>query len=78
MTRSLEGRLAKIEAASAGSSSHFVVLPHDAAEHGEEHFERVKAEAFRDYRSRTGRRVGFAIITGVPRCADAASLGAGI
>jgi hypothetical protein len=78
MSRSLEGRLAKIEAAKAGPSSHFVVLPHDAAEHGEEHFAQVKAEAFRDYRSRTCRRAGFAIITGVPRCDDAMPLGAGI
>jgi hypothetical protein len=74
MSRSLEGRLAKIEAASTGPSSHFVVLPHDAAEHGEEHFVRMKADALRDYRSRTGRRASFAIITGVPRCDEAMPL----
>jgi hypothetical protein len=71
---SLEGRLAKIEASSAGPSSHFVVLPHDAAEHGGEHFARMKAEALRDYRSRTGGRAGFTIITGVPRCDEAMPL----
>jgi hypothetical protein len=45
------------------------------AEHGEEHLVQVKAEAPRGCRSRTGRKAGSAIITGVPRCADVLPLG---
>jgi hypothetical protein len=78
MNRSLESRLTKLEASNTGLSSHFVVLPHDAAEYGEEHFAQVKVEALRDYRSRTGCRAGVAIITGVPRCDDATPQGVGI
>jgi hypothetical protein len=66
MSRSFEGRLAKIEAHQVAGTPCFVVLPADADEHGEEHLKRVEAESMCGREVRAGQQVVF-IVTGVTR-----------
>jgi hypothetical protein len=56
MKSRLSDRLRKVEMYRAAPTAYFVELPADAWDHGDEHMERVTAEAICEHRARTGYR----------------------